>query len=151
MKTLKLVLLAILFSALGVVLCESKAQSLKPLDTWGIKTADVKKAAEFLADDVSYKDVPPPNCAKAVKPKDMKILCSRKDFQEIAWFTRRFSIYAEENARKAPLDHRKAYAEIYHSTCATEDCLGKELKRDFYESLDDSGVGNMAGIEIEHN
>ncbi len=149
MKTLKLVLLAILFSALGMVLCEAKAQSLKPLEAWGIKTADYKKAAKYWADDDEYKDVPPPNCAKAVKPKDMKILCSREDFQKLAWFTRRFSIYAEENATKVPLDHQKAYAEQYHSKCTNEDCLGKELKRDFYQSLDDSGMAYI--LEDEAN
>ncbi len=141
MKTSKLRLLAMFVPILGLALGETHAQSLKPLETWGIKTADYKKAAEYWADDDFYKDVPPPNCAKPVKPKDMKLLCSREDFQKLAWFTRRFLIYNEENARKVPLDHKTAYAEVYRSKCTTEDCLGRELKEFFYEAAKGTGAG----------
>ncbi len=120
---------------------DSKSRSTGPgaLETWGIKTADYNKAAEYWSDDPFYKDVPPPDCAKP--SKDMKILCSRDDFRKIAWFTRRFYIYNEENARKIPIDHTKAYEEVYHSNCADENCLGAELKEKFYEAAQGTGAG----------
>lgn len=140
MKTSRLLLLpAMLCFAWGA---NASAENLKPLETWGIKTADYKKAAEYWSVDYrdDYNDVPPPNCEKAAKPRDMKILCSREDFQKLAWFTRRFYIYNEENARKIPIDHKKEYAWVYHSKCTNEDCLGRELKKNFYDSAQGTGA-----------
>lgn len=120
------------------------AHKLKPLETWGIKTSDYQKVAKYWADDKFYNDVPPPNCAKPVK-RSMKLLCSREDLQKIAWYARRFSIYAEENATKRPLNHKKADAEMYQTACKSEACLGRELKQDLYQSMDDAGMTYILG------
>lgn len=129
----------ILLPALALGGVGKAAHKLKPLETWGIKTSDYKKVGKHWANDKFYRDVPPPNCAKPVK-RGMRLLCSREDFQKIAWYARKFFIYAEENARRTQLDHKTAYAGIYQSKCKSEACLGHELKQDLYESLDDAGM-----------
>lgn len=126
----------------------AETRARQPLETWGIKTADYQKVARYWSDDDNYNDVPPPQCGKA-SAHGMKLLCSREDFQKLAWYTRRFFIYAEENATKRPIDHNKAYAEVYQTRCKSEACLGRELKQQFYQSLEDSGMGYI--LEDEAN
>jgi len=113
-----------------------------PLESFGIETADYKALLKYMNEDQFYSDVPPPNCQQPIRG-DLKILCSRKDFQNIAWITRRLQIYAEENATKNELDHKTSYAQVYVSNCTDETCMGKQLAKEFYSSIDDSGKSDL--------
>ena len=130
--------------ALLIAGCDSKISPLPfvPLESFGIKTNDYKSALKGLNEDNFYLDVPTPNCKEPVK-SDLKILCSRQDFQDIAWISRRLHIYAQENATKNELDHKTSYAEIYISNCTDESCMGKQLAKEFYSSIDDSGKSDL--------
>jgi hypothetical protein len=130
---------ALLLPALALGDDGKGVHKLKPLETWGIKTSDYQKVAKHWEKDKFYQDVPPPNCEKPVR-RSMKLLCSREDFQKIAWYARKFYIYAEENAQRTELDHKTAYAGLYQSKCKSEACLGHELKEDLYDSLDNAGM-----------
>jgi len=124
--------------------CDSKVatKSFTPLESFGIKTDDYKSVLKNLNADNFYTDVPPPNCQEPIK-NDLKVLCSRQDFQNIAWISRRLHVYSEENATKNELDHKTSYAEVYVSNCTDEDCLGKQLSKEFYSAIKESGKTNL--------
>lgn len=130
--------------ALLIVGCDSKISSktFVPLESFGMKTDDYKAALKGLGENNFYLDVPPPNCTEPVK-SDLKILCSRQDFQDIAWISRRLFIYAQENATKSELDHKTSFAEVYVSNCTNESCMGNQLTKEFYSSIEDSGKTDL--------
>ena len=141
----RLVFIATFFFLVG---CDSPTsnKTFVPLETFGIKTADYSTILEYVNQEKLLSDVPPPNCEQPIK-SDLKILCSRQDFQNIAWIIRILNIYAHENATKQELDHKTSYAEVYVSSCTDENCLGKQLSRDFYLSLDGSGKTDLISTQ----
>jgi hypothetical protein len=138
-------LLIIASSCLLILSCDKALESSKtlPLETWDIKTNDYNKMLEWSKS--SYK-ISTPSCAGSEVSN--KFLCGRSEFVEIAKISKQISLYNYSNATKTEVSDEELNKKwIYISKCTNENCLAEELKREFYQSIEEAGGKSFFGLK----
>lgn len=134
-----LVILLVSISFVGCSDSQKNSFKNKPLETWGIKTSDYNKIYDYFKNDSNYGDVSKPICSSDLN-SGLKILCARDDFVNLAWLSEVLSIYAAENATGQTMNHKDVQ---YKIDCNDVECVGGLLKKNFYGSIEFSGMGYL--------
>lgn len=134
-----LVILLVSISFVGCYDSQKNSFKNKPLETWGIKTSDYNKIFDYFKNDSNYRDVSKPICSSDLN-SGLKILCARDDFVNLAWLSEVLSIYAAENATGQTMNHKDVQ---YKIDCNDVECVGGLLKKNFYGSIEFSGMGYL--------